>query len=119
MVKYEATITAVGPLTSEFIDHGIIVLFGSDAPEELQEFALIHDGEKLEAPLQAGDKVSIDNHSFKVLAVGDVANDNLNNLGHLVLKFNGENEVEMPGDVCIEAADLPPIVVGTKLHIEG
>lgn len=119
MKKYSATITHIGPFAGEFLAEQIIVLFGQDAPEELVEFSLIHDGTELLAPISAGDTVTIGDETFRILAVGEVANNNLANLGHLVLKFNGETEVEMPGDVCLSAVPLPPITVGTVLSIEG
>ncbi|MCA9964420.1 MAG: PTS glucitol/sorbitol transporter subunit IIA [Anaerolineales bacterium] len=119
MVKYEATVTAIGPLVSDFLDYNIIVLFGQNAPEELAEFAILHDGQTLQALVQPGDEVWFDATSFRVLAVGEVANANLANLGHLVVKVNGETEVEMPGDVCVELKALPAIEVGTKVRVEG
>ncbi len=118
MILYRATVTQIGPLVSEFIDNGIIVLFGLNAPEELAEFAILHDGKELVEPVMPGDLVVIDHEAFKVLAVGDVANANLAALGHLVIKFNGQTAVEMPGDVCLEAKSLPPVAVGTVLTIE-
>ena len=117
MIKYEACFTQIGPLVSEFLAHNILVLFGASAPDELAEFAVIHDGDKLIEPIAAGDIVSIDGEIFKVLAVGEVANTNLRNLGHLVLKCNGLTEPEMPGDVCLEEKPLPSIEVGTKLVV--
>lgn len=119
MLKYQATVSEIGPLVQEFLDEGIIVLFGAQAPEELREFAILHDGETLHGTLAVGDVVSFDGSPFRVLAVGSVANDNLANLGHLVLKCNGMSEPEMPGDVCVEALPLPAIVVGSKLEISG
>ncbi len=119
MLKYQATVTYIGPLAGEFLAEQIIVLFGQNAPEELAEFALLHDGAELNAPFVAGDTVTIGDHAFQILAVGDVANDNLANLGHLVLKFNGDQEVEMPGDVCLEAVPLPEVMVGTVIMITG
>jgi glucitol/sorbitol PTS system EIIA component len=119
MVKYQAQITFIGPMVSEFMDHNIVVLFGSSAPDELQEFAILHNGTELYAPLKAGDTVILSGTSFAILAVGDVSNDNLANLGHLVLKFNGETVPEMPGDVCLEKKSLPSVKVGSMLLIEG
>lgn len=118
MLKYEATISAIGPLVGEFLVSGIVVLFGEDAPEELAEFAVLHNGSKLTGPIRKDDMISFDGVRFRILAVGDIANDNLGNLGHLVLKFNGQEIPELPGDVCVEAKPLPPIHVGTKLRIE-
>lgn len=118
MVKYTARVTQIGPLVSEFVDHGVLVLFGADAPEELAEFSVLHDGQTLAAPVEPGDEVLLGESSFKILAVGDVANNNLGALGHLILKFNGQSTVEMPGDICLEARPLPAVEVGMQLTIQ-
>ncbi len=107
MVKYRGQFTRIGPLVSEFVENGILVLFGENAPEELAEFAVLHDGKALTGILMPGDRINIDQDAFAVLAVGEVANANLANLGHLVLKFNGLTDPEMPGDVCVEARPCP------------
>ena len=52
-----------------------------------------------------------------MLAVGDVASENLLNLGHLDLKANGLAQPEMPGDVNVEARELPMINVGDRLQV--
>ncbi len=119
MLKYQATVSAVGPMVDEFLNEGVVVLFGESAPEELREFAILHNGGSLRAPIAAGDWVSFDDMRFRVLAVGDVANTNLSNLGHLVMKCNGMTEPEMPGDVCVELKSLPKIHVGSTLRIES
>ena len=116
-VKYEARVTGIGPLVAEFSDSHILVLFREGAPEELAEFSILHDGVVLHAPLTPGDTIALDDTTFGVLAVGDVANSNLANLGHLVMKFNGETAPEMPGDVCIEARPIPPLQIGSRLRI--
>lgn len=119
MLKYAATVTAIGPLVNEFIDSGILVLFGKDAPEELAEFSVLHDGTELLEPLAVGDVIHLGDETFRVLAVGEVVNTNLAALGHLILKFNGQNEPEMPGDVCVEAKPMPPIEEGLSIRIDG
>ena len=119
MIKFTARVTGIGPLTGEFVEAGMLVLFSASAPEELHDFAILHDGQGLQAPVAAGDDVHIDGRAFQVLAVGEVANDNLRNLGHLVLKFNGQSSPELPGDVCLEAQPLPAIAVGTLFTIES
>lgn len=116
-VKYELEVTRLGELVTEFLDNGIIVFFGAHAPEELTDFAVIHNGTELHEQIVPGDTVQVANEHFSVLAVGDVANQNLANLGHLVMKFNGKTEPELPGDVCVEARPLPEISVGTHIKI--
>lgn len=119
MLKYQATVTEIGPLVDEFINAGILVFFGADAPPELREFSIIHDGTELLAGVVPGDTMVIDDTPYKVLAVGEVANSNLGNLGHLVMKFNGLEEVQLPGDVCVEEKPVHPVKVGTIFQITG
>lgn len=117
MIKYAAHITGIGPLLSEFTDAGVLVFFGQSAPEELMEFAVIHDGQTLAEPVAAGDEFVIGEERYRITAVGEVANQNLANLGHFVIKFNAAAEAELPGDICAEARPLPPIEVGMQFQI--
>lgn len=119
MIKFLATVTEIGPLVEEFISAGILVFFGDNAPPELVEFSIIHDGKELKEDLVLGDVILIDDQEYKVLAVGEVANSNFRNLGHLIMKFNGKEKVELPGDVCVESKPIPPVKVGTIIKIQG
>ena len=69
--------------------------------------------------VEPGDTVIIDGNHFRVLAVGEVANTNLKNLGHLILKFNGKNAAQLPGDVNVEEKPVPAVEVGTQFSIES
>ena len=117
--KYEARITAIGPLVDEFRDNNILVLFREGAPQELAEFSILHDGQDLRAPVAPGDEIVLGDERFRVLAVGEVASGNLASLGHLVMKFNNQTTPEMPGDVCLEVRPIPPVAVGMSLKIVG
>lgn len=119
MVKYEAVVTEIGPLVSEFTEAGVLVFFGSEAPEELREFAIIHDGKELLGEVTPGDLICLGSDRFRVLAIGEIANQNLSALGHFIVKFNGEETPEMPGDICAEARPLPVIEIGMRLQIVG
>ena len=44
MIKYEGKVLSIGPLVADFIDAGILVFFGSNAPEELLDFSIIQIG---------------------------------------------------------------------------
>jgi PTS system glucitol/sorbitol-specific IIA component len=117
MIKYSANITEIGPLVSEFIEAGVLVFFGATAPEELREFAILHDGTQLNGDVAPGDQICLDEFCFRVLAVGEIANKNLAALGHFIVKFNGETTPEMPGDICTEFQVLPQVNVGMRLEI--
>lgn len=102
---------------SDFRDQGLLVWFDETAPEELHEFSILHKVDShISAPV-VGDTIAINDDHFTVLAVGSVAGENLLNLGHLDLKANGLNDPELPGDVNVEARELPMINVGDRLQI--
>ena len=114
---YATTATSIGDLVPSFREYGYLVFFGAAAPEELHDFCILHDVEHQEDKLLPGDVVVIGDQSFPVLAVGDVASENLMNLGHLNLKANGLESAELPGDVNIPAIELPEVEVGTRITI--
>lgn len=114
---YDLTVTHVGPLVDEFTEAGIWVFFREGAPDELTEFALLHQATPPDAPIAAGQTIEIAGQRMPITAVGDVANDNIANLGHLVLKANGACEPELPGDVCIAAQPLPTPTIGMTVRI--
>ena len=117
--RYAATVTAVGEQVPEFIGQGLLIWFAEGAPEELHFFTVLHRPTVTAGGVRPGDLVRIDDKAFRVTAVGDVANDNMVNLGHMDLKANGEVEPPLPGDICLEELPLPEPRPGTTLVIEG
>ncbi len=115
--RYASVVVSVGDLASEFFDAGIVVLFGEDAPEELADFAVIHRPTVTGGDLAPGDLVHLGDEVITVLAVGEVADENLVNLGHLSLKRNGEQEAALPGDVCCDRGPIPSLVPGDTIRI--
>lgn len=116
-IKYHVTVTSIGEMAAEFAAEGIFVFFGPSAPEELHEFAIITNEAALEAPVEAGDVIRFGDQEYPVLCVGPVANENLSGLGHLVVKFNGLTEPELPGDVSLPSVEAPSLDVGTQITI--
>lgn len=116
-VKYEMHVVQIGPLVPEFIEAKILVFFKMGAPPELAEFSILHEPSDSFTDVEPGDSIVIDGHAYTVTAVGEVANKNIRDLGHLIMKANGRTEPELPGDVCVEDKDLPPVEVGTIIRI--
>jgi glucitol/sorbitol PTS system EIIA component len=116
-VRYAAVVVSVGEFAEQFFDAGIIVFFGEGVPEELADFAVVHRPTVPDGGLTPGDRITIGGEEMTVLAVGDVADENLVNLGHLSLKRNGERQAALPGDVCCDVGPVPPIDVGDELRI--
>ena len=117
--RYAATVTAVGEQVPEFIGQGLLIWFAEGAPEELHFFTVLHRPTVTTGGVRPGDLVRIDDKAFRVTAVGEVANDNMVNLGHIDMKANGASEAPLPGDLCLEELPLPEPSPGTTLVIEG
>jgi glucitol/sorbitol PTS system EIIA component len=118
-IRYDSRVTAVGEMVPEFAEQRVLVFFGDNAPQELHEFSVLHQVSTAIAGLRVGDEVLIDDTVLRVLAVGDVAENNLLQIGHLSVKANGETEAPLPGDVCVEAVDLPVPRPGSRLRIRA
>jgi PTS system glucitol/sorbitol-specific IIA component len=117
--RYATTVTAVGEQVAEFVSSGLLIWFAEGAPEELHFFSVLHRPTVTTGGVRPGDLVRIDDKAFRVTAVGDVANENMVNLGHMDLKANGATEAPLPGDICLEELPLPEPRPGTTLVIEG
>jgi glucitol/sorbitol PTS system EIIA component len=97
-------VTNVGPEVEELLEEaGTLVLFEEGAPPELAEMSVLHEhSESRENPPEVGDMMVIDGREFRITAVGDSAWKNMLKLGHASFKFNGAEEVELPGEICLE-----------------
>lgn len=117
IVRYSTTVTQVGGLVGDFSEKGMLIFFGENAPAELHDMSVLHRPDIAEGGLSVGDVLILDDHEFPVLAVGHVANDNLVNLGHIDLKFNGETTPPLGGDVCLPKQTPPTLVPGSIFRI--
>jgi PTS system glucitol/sorbitol-specific IIA component len=116
-VRYDTVVVAVGEMVEEFRGQGVMILFGEQAPEELWEFSVRHRPGTAAGGPAPGDVVEVDGVRLPVLAVGDVVEDNLLNLGHLDLKADGRTSPTLPGDVCVPAAELPAPRPGSVIRV--
>jgi glucitol/sorbitol PTS system EIIA component len=117
--RYATEVTAVGEQVGEFVAQGLLIWFAEGAPEELHFFSVLHRPTVTSGGVRPGDRLRIDDRTFRVTAVGEVANDNMVNLGHMDLKANGAEDAPLPGDICLEQLPLPEPRPGSTLVIEG
>jgi PTS system glucitol/sorbitol-specific IIA component len=117
MLIYSSEIVRIGDQANLFLDEGIIVFFGDNAPEELQDFAVIHKLNEITEDIVTGSKIVLSDANLEVTAIGPVANENFKNLGHLVLKLDSATEAALPGDVSCKYDKKPVIEIGDRLEI--
>lgn len=117
MTKYETTVIAVGEMAAEFAAEGVLIFFGHEAPEELHDFAVLTHLGELHGEVEPGDRLEIDGVTYSVTGVGELANQNLAQLGHLVVKFNELSIVELPGDISVTSGPIPELKEGMAVRI--
>jgi len=128
LLKYRAVIQEVGPMVYEFLPHGILIFFGAAAPAELREVALVHDGSSLAAHLAVDDILQFiplpteqvadpQPIRFRLTAIGEVANENLAQLGHFVVHFDAATTASLPGAISVEPSLAYIPSVGTTIEI--
>jgi PTS system glucitol/sorbitol-specific IIA component len=130
-LKYRGVIQEIGPMVEEFLPHGLLIFFGTNAPAELREVSLIHDGTRLHTNLVVGDLLqfipapSTDEGTthplmrFRLTAVGEMANANLAQLGHIVVHFDAASKAKLPGTISVEPSLEHLPLVGTTFEISG
>jgi len=115
--RYVTEVTAVGPLFPEFREHGLVILFGETAPDDLREFVVQHRPVVADSAPQPGDVLELAGEQFAVTAVGDAVHENLLRLGHVSVKADANTSPPLPGDVCVEAKPLPDLEPGSIVRI--
>jgi len=119
MTIYSSEIVKIGEQANLFLDEGIVVFFGDNAPEELQDFAVIHKLKQISGEIVIGSKINLSDAKLEVVSVGPVANENFKNLGHLVLKLDSSSEEAQLGDVRCTFDNKPNIKIGDILRINN
>ena len=130
VLKYRAVVQEIGPTVTEFLPHGILIFFGASAPEELREVSVVHDGTQLLSSLVVGDMLRFVLSSaspdgsqeiiwYRITAVGDAANANLAELGHIVVHFDAASEAHLPGTISVEPTTVLSPVIGMTIELLG
>tara|TARA_B100000902_G_scaffold274388_1_gene260250 strand:+ start:875 stop:1231 length:357 start_codon:yes stop_codon:yes gene_type:complete len=114
---YSSKIVKIGEQAHLFLEEGIVVFFGDNAPEELQDVAVVHELQDVTGEIVVGTKITLSNEELVVTAIGPVANENFVNLGHLVLKLDSASEAALPGDVSCSYTNLPNVKVDDRIEI--
>ena len=117
-MRYQSTITGVGPVAQEFLAERLLVVFNENAPPALGEIAYLHTIHPVEADMQVGDIILFGESRYPITAVGDEANDTFRRMGHCTFNFKGRGEAELPGQVELLCRELPRPLAGMTFAIE-
>lgn len=117
-VIFHTEVIEFGEQVEAFFEEGMFVLFGENVPDTLKDFCYFIDSKDVDGTIKAGDRLIIDGNSYEITSVGEIAQKNLENLGHLTVVFNGAKEAGLPGSICVEAKPMPKLIMGSKISIE-
>lgn len=117
-LKYETKVLRYGEDREELGDD-LIILFGEQVPETLEDFCYIIDISKVNGNIEVGDVLEIGNIKSEIIGVGDQAQINLEQLGHLSIYSNINVDEILPGAIIISNNDKIDIEKGTSIKIWG
>lgn len=97
---WTSTVSSIGGDAADMVDAGVVILFGEPVPPALADVSVVHrpDAEPTR-DLAVGDRIVIGDQEVTVQAVGELASQNLRELGHVVLYTDPGDQKLLPGAV--------------------
>ena len=93
----------------------MMILFNNRAPCDIAEYCYIHDQGRDQGVISLESTLLLDDIAYIVTAVGAVANQNLQQLGHITIWFDGASIPELPGCIHVLGPMLPNLQVGSHI----
>jgi len=111
MRSFSTIITAVSPEARELVEGGVLILFAEGAPPELAEVSVLHRVQQKPTadPPAVGARLNVAGIASRITAIGPYAWQKVDEMGHVVINYNGAHEAPRPGEICAEAVDLPAL----------
>ncbi len=101
MAYYESTVLRAGNEASELVDGGVLILYADPIPDALESVSVVHaPTAPPSAAMRAGDLLDVGDQRLRITRVGDLADENLRTLGHVVVYVDpGDDAPLLPGAV--------------------
>lgn len=116
---FDTEVIRLGSCAKEMLEENMIVLFGKEVPELVEDVSFIHSSNLLKAEPRKGDFLAIGDSTFEIDEVGRLVYKNLSELGHCTIQFAGDDSDEeiLPGTILVRTNDLPMIDIETQVRI--
>lgn len=115
-MKYTFEVISVGENVLNFVKtNNSVNIFDQGCSEGLAAMSIVHTKNKLIADITVGDTLEWGAYKFKIVDIGDVVNDNIKELGHCTIVFNGK--VNLPGQMAVEGMYIPHFRIGETVSI--
>jgi PTS system glucitol/sorbitol-specific IIA component len=116
---YHTTFTRIGDCARESLAENMMITFREGAPEDVESFCFIHHHGTTQGEVQAGGTLTLASHNFPITAVGEVVTQNLRDLGHITIRFDGAEQAEFPGSIHVIGPIPTDIVAGSQFTIQA
>ncbi|MCR4430344.1 MAG: PTS glucitol/sorbitol transporter subunit IIA [Tepidanaerobacteraceae bacterium] len=118
MVKiYETVVKKIGSNAELFKSENLLILFGENVPDSLTDYCFNIKVNKSKNEIKPGMILRFDDQDYKITAVGEKVKKNLDELGHITVKFDGSTQAKLPGTLYVENKKYPRIQIGTEISI--
>ncbi len=115
-VIFRSVFVEIGSEIDELLKGGVLIFFGENVPSVLKPYCIVHRIEIIN-PLMVGDVVRIGDNSATITAIGELANKNLLDLHHIVLKNDGLLKASLPGDMSVSGTLPSKVFVGEEMVV--
>lgn len=117
MEIYRTQITKIGSEANNALQIGTMILFKQNLNTELEVYCFSHLPNTLKTLLKVGDILHLSDEQYPITAIGEVANQNLKELGHITLHFDGSLEASLPGNIHLRGKVPDQVAINTLLSI--
>lgn len=115
MSLYSVEVIEVGECASEALSDDMLIIFNESAPADVVEYCFIHNHDTLRGEIVVGGHVVIDEMTYPITAVGDGVNQNLGNLGHITLRFDGGDSADFIGSLHLAGVQPRSLAIGSTI----
>ena len=106
---FETKVREIGKEAQDFKSINMLIFFGPEAPSILKDSCFIIDLNDVNGEIKKGMTLRIGDHDYLIT--------NLKNLGHIAVRFTGDEAAELPGSLYVEKKEFPNIKIGTRVTI--
>jgi len=112
---YRTKVVKLGANSLDFLGEKMIIFFNKRVQDQLADYSILIDDAEGSCDIKVGNSLKLGDSSYKVTAIGEVAMKNLSNLGHVVVKFDGKDTADLPGNIHVENKNIAQIYAGLEI----
>jgi glucitol/sorbitol PTS system EIIA component len=113
--QFKAQIISIGKWATESLKDDMIILFKEQAPSEVADYCFLHNQGTDQGIVTTESTLLLGDTAYVVTAVGKTANINLQQLGHITIKFDGAQTPELPRCIHVLGPKIPELRIGVQI----